>query len=117
MEASGALFPRGRNSVKCSRPHNKSKIKAIDHLVLSVIERSVEFYVRVLNMEALTFRNGRRAVRCDPQKINFQILGQEQRNRACVGSGDLCLLTDWTPEQVVTDLDGNLIEMSSYPAV
>ncbi len=59
-------------------------ISHIDHLVLTVsdIERAVAFYSSVLNMEAITFGAGRRALRFGNQKINLQLLGQEPRNRA-----------------------------------
>lgn len=117
----------------------------IDHIVLTVadIEAAVEFYARVLGMQPITFAGGRRALRFGNQKINLQTLGQEPRNHARVGSGDLCLITDWPPAQVAehltalgvdilegpvqksgalgpiisiyfNDPDGNLIEVSSY---
>jgi len=121
-------------------------ITRIDHVVLTVrdIERAVAFYTRVLKMEAVSFAGGRRALRFGNQKINLQTLGMETRNFAGIGSGDLCLITEWTPEAVVAHLraegveivegpvektgalglivsvyfndpDGNLIEVSSYP--
>lgn len=120
-------------------------IHAIDHIVLTVrdIERSVAFYGRVLGLEAVTFAGGRRALQVGDQKINLQTLGQETRNFAGIGSGDVCLLTQDAPEAVVArlnaegvtvlegpvektgargpitsvyfnDPDGNLIEVSSY---
>ncbi|WP_340115843.1 VOC family protein [Pelagibius sp. 7325] len=121
-------------------------ITRIDHVVLTVrdIERAVAFYSRVLKMEAVTFAGGRRALKFGQQKINLQTLGMETRNYAGIGSGDLCLITEWPPEQVVAHLqaegveivegpigktgavgtivsvyfndpDGNLVEVSSYP--
>jgi len=121
-------------------------ISHIDHLVLTVrdIERSVAFYARVLKMAPETFAGGRRALKFGKQKINLQTLGQETRNFAGIGSGDLCLITEWPPEQLVAHLeaeeveivegpvektgamgpmtsvyfndpDGNLIEVASYP--
>jgi len=120
-------------------------IKSIDHIVLTVrdIERSVAFYQRVLGIEAVTFANERRALQIGSQKINLQTLGQETRNFAGIGSGDLCLVTDFAPSDVLdhlttegveivegpirktgalgpiisvyfNDPDGNLIEISSY---
>ncbi|GAA6147822.1 VOC family protein [Pseudooceanicola nitratireducens] len=120
-------------------------IERIDHLVLTVrdIEASVAFYTRVLGVEAVTFAGGRRALAFGNQKINLQTLGQEQRNYACIGSGDLCLITDWPVQDVLdrlaqeniavvegpvaksgalgpitsvyfNDPDGNLIEVSRY---
>ncbi|MEC7297337.1 MAG: VOC family protein [Pseudomonadota bacterium] len=120
-------------------------IERIDHLVLTVrdIEASVAFYTRVLGVEAVTFAGGRRALAFGDQKINLQTLGQEQRNHACIGSGDLCLITNWPVQDVLdrlaqeniavvegpvaksgalgpitsvyfNDPDGNLIEVSRY---
>lgn len=120
-------------------------ITGIDHIVLTVrdIEASVAFYARVLGLKAVTFAGGRRALRVGDQKINLQTLGQETRNFAGIGSGDVCLLTNLAPEDVMkrlnvenvaivggpvektgargpitsvyfNDLDGNLIEVSSY---
>ncbi len=120
-------------------------IHAIDHIVLTVrdIDRSVEFFARVLGLRAVTFAGGRRALQVGAQKINLQNLGQETRNFAGIGSGDICLLTSKTPDDVLAKLaaedvdvlegpvqktgaqgpitsiyfndpDGNLIEVSSY---
>lgn len=82
-------------------------ITHIDHIVLTVrdIERAVDFYAKVLRMEAVTFAEGRRALRFGNQKINLQTLGQETRNHACIGSGDLCLITEMPVDDVVTHLD------------
>ncbi|CAG9297859.1 VOC family protein [Celerinatantimonas diazotrophica] len=121
-------------------------ISHIDHIVLTVsdIEAAVAFYQRVLLMEEITFANGRKALKFGNQKINLQLLGQESRNHASVGSGDLCLITYWTLDDVMkhliqeqveiiegpvpksgavgdiqsiyfVDLDSNLIEISIYP--
>ena len=81
-------------------------ISHIDHIVLTVsdIKASVEFYRRVLKMEEVTFAGGRKALRFGNQKINLQLLGQEPRNHAQVGSGDLCLITNWSLEDVITHL-------------
>lgn len=120
-------------------------ITHIDHVVLTVsdIEASVAFFKRVLLMEDSTFGNGRRALHFGKQKINLQVLGQELRNHAQTGSGDLCLITSWALDDVVAhlaqerveilegpvqksgaqgpitsvyfnDLDGNLVEVSTY---
>lgn len=120
-------------------------ITHLDHLVLTVsdIEQSIAFYQRVLHMKPITFGVGRRALRFGQQKINLQLLGQEKRNYAHVGSGDICLITNWNVadllahlqrEQITilqgpvqksgavgsiisiyfNDPDGNLIEVSRY---
>lgn len=92
-------------------------INRFDHIVLTVadIERAVDFYHRVLKMEPVTFANGRRAVRFGQQKINFQLLGQEPRNQAKVGSGDLCLITNWSLEQVTEHLTAQNVEIIEGP--
>ena len=92
-------------------------ISHFDHIVLTVsdIERAVEFYTRVLGMEEVTFANGRKAVKFGNQKINFQLLGQESRNVANVGSGDLCLIANWPLEQVIAHLDKEDIEIIEGP--
>jgi catechol 2,3-dioxygenase-like lactoylglutathione lyase family enzyme len=112
-------------------------------LTVADIEASIAFFKRVLLMQDSTFANGRRALHFGNQKINLQTLGTEARNHAAVGSGDLCLITLWPVAQVIehlreqqvpllegpvqksgaqggitsvyfNDLDGNLIEVSSY---
>ncbi|MGD8230924.1 VOC family protein [Vibrio sp. TRT 1302] len=92
-------------------------ISHIDHIVLTVtdIERSVDFYKRVLQMEELTFANGRKAVKFGQQKINLQLLGQEPRNLARVGSGDLCLISHWSLDEVVRHLEAQGIEIIEGP--
>ena len=120
-------------------------ITGIDHIVLTVrdVEATIAFFEAALGVEAVTFAGTRRALVVGDQKINLQTLGQETRNHAVIGSGDVCLITEATPEQVIArveaaggmivegpvaksgargpitsvyfnDLDGNLIEVSSY---
>ena len=92
-------------------------IKSIDHIVLTVrdIDRSVAFYQRVLRLEAVTFANGRQALQIGTQKINLQTLGQETRNFAGIGSGDLCLVTDLAPSEVVDRLTAEAVEIVEGP--
>lgn len=120
-------------------------ITAIDHLVLTVRdpEASLAFYGRAVGLQPIRFGAGRLALRVGDQKINLQTLGQEVRNHACIGSGDICLLTEAPLADVVArlaaegiaivegpvqksgargpitsvyfnDPDGNLIEISHY---
>lgn len=81
-------------------------INHIDHIFLTVsdIEKSVDFHKWVLHTEEVTFANGRKAVTFGDQKINFQLLGQETRNVANVGSGDVCLISDWPLTSVIDHL-------------
>ncbi|KHT46758.1 VOC family protein [Vibrio sinaloensis] len=92
-------------------------ISHIDHIVLTVsnITHSVAFYQRVLLMEEVTFANGRKALKFGNQKINLQLLGQEPRNRAQVGSGDLCLITRWPLEEVITHLTKEQVDIIEGP--
>ncbi|MCE9926564.1 VOC family protein [Aeromonas media] len=92
-------------------------ISHIDHLVLTVsdIERAVAFYSRAFKMEPITFGAGRRALRFGNQKINLQLLGEESRNRAQLGSGDLCLITRWPLDQVMAQLESQGIEIVEGP--
>lgn len=92
-------------------------ISHIDHIVLTVtdIEKSVAFYKRVLKMKDIVFANGRRALRFGNQKINLQLLGEETRNHAAVGSGDLCLITEWPIQDVIQELKNEQIEILEGP--
>ncbi|MGF1623462.1 MAG: VOC family protein [Alphaproteobacteria bacterium] len=92
-------------------------ISRIDHIVLTVrdIERAVAFYVRVLGMEAVTFGAGRRALRFGDQKINLQLLGQETRNYAGIGSGDVCFVSDWPLDRVIARLEAEGVPIVAGP--
>lgn len=75
------------------------RVNRIDHLVLTVadIERSVEFYSRVLGMQRLEFGAGRIALQCGKQKINLHQSGKEfepKARRVMPGSADLCFIID-----------------------
>lgn len=92
-------------------------IDRIDHIVLTVrdIERSVAFYARVLGMEAQTFGAGRRALRFGDQKINLQTLGQETRNFAGIGSGDICLVTRMQTDTLLAHLASEGVDVVEGP--
>lgn len=92
-------------------------IERFDHIVLTVrdIEQSVAFYQRVLKMEAVTFAGGRRALKFGNQKINLQTLGQETRNFACVGSGDVCLITGLESADLLAHLTAEGVDVVEGP--
>lgn len=74
------------------------EIIRIDHVVLTVrdIEKTCDFYARVLGMQVETFQNGRRALRFGGQKINLHEAGKEFEPKAAQptpGSADLCFIT------------------------
>ncbi|EIV90737.1 VOC family protein [Frankia sp. QA3] len=73
-------------------------IDRIDHLVLTVadVERTVDWYARVLGMTPVTFRGGRRALAFGRQKLNLHEAGRELEPKAArptSGSVDLCLIS------------------------
>ncbi|WP_330943936.1 VOC family protein [Vibrio diabolicus] len=92
-------------------------ISHFDHIVLTVsdIRRAVDFYTRVLCMEEVTFANGRKAVVFGNQKINFQRLGEESRNVANVGSGDVCLISTWSLAKVIDHLNKENVKIIEGP--
>lgn len=94
------------------------KITALDHLVLTVadIERSIDFYTRVLGMEAITFGDNRKALSFGQQKINLHQRGAEvmpNAQHAACGTADLCLLTDTSLEQVLHELQQHGVDIIS----
>ncbi len=98
------------------------KIDSLDHLVLTVrdIDATVDFYQRVLGMEAVSFGAGRRALAFGRQKINLHPAAAPLKPHAVTpmpGSADLCLLTSTPIPDVVTHLGrlGVTIEEGPVP--
>ena len=98
------------------------KIDSLDHLVLTVrdIDATVDFYQRVLGMEAVTFGAGRRALAFGRQKINLHPASAPLKPHAeapTPGSADLCLLTSMPIPDVVAHLGriGVIIEEGPVP--
>jgi len=78
-------------------------IEQLDHLVLTVrdINKTIDFYARVMGMEIITFGDNRKALRFGQQKINLHLVGHEIEPRAdqpIPGSADLCFISS-TPMQ------------------
>jgi len=124
------------------------KVKNLDHLVLTVknIDKTADFYERVLGMKKEIFANGRVALKFGNQKINLHEEGKEFEPKAAKptpGSADLCFIIESELAEALKhvraceleiiegpvartgangvinsfyfrDLDGNLIEISSY---
>ena len=85
------------------------QINRIDHIVLTVADIAVtcEFYQRVLNMQVVTFGEGRKSLAFGQQKINLHQHGKEfepKAERPTPGSADICLITETPLEQVVQHL-------------
>lgn len=98
------------------------EIDHLDHLVLTVrdIEATIAFYTHVLGMEAVTFGEGRKALRFGRQKINLHEAGHEFAPYAAAptpGSADLCLLTSLPIERVIAHITscGIPIELGPVP--
>jgi catechol 2,3-dioxygenase-like lactoylglutathione lyase family enzyme len=96
------------------------QIERLDHLVLTVadIDRTVEFYQRVMSMEPVTFKAGRRALSFGEQKINLHQAGQEFEPKAAAptpGSADLCFVTSTDLDQVAVDLAAAGVDIEEGP--
>jgi catechol 2,3-dioxygenase-like lactoylglutathione lyase family enzyme len=95
-------------------------IEAIDHIVLTVrdLQVTLEFYTRVLGMEAVTFGTGRRALVFGEQKINLHELGGEVEPKAATptpGSADLCFVTSAAPAEVLSHLHACGVQVVDGP--
>ena len=98
------------------------RIASIDHIVLTVanLQRTLDFYVRVLGMCEVDFANGRKVLAFGSQKINLHVKGEEilpNALNANVGTGDICLLTDTPLESVLGELEaaGIAVEQGVVP--
>lgn len=96
------------------------RIRAIDHFVLVVlsIETTVEFYTRVLGLEARETAAGRWALHFGNQKINLQhlhLIVDKQTLHPNRGAGDFCLLTDTPIAEVVSHLERQGVKVIAGP--
>jgi catechol 2,3-dioxygenase-like lactoylglutathione lyase family enzyme len=96
------------------------RIEVLDHLVLTVadIDRTCDFYERVLGMEPVVFGEGRHALAFGTQKINLHEAGREFEPKAAAptpGSADLCFLTNSSEAEVVEHLEANSVEIIEGP--
>lgn len=85
------------------------QIDRLDHLVLTVadIERTCDFYTRVLGMAVVRFGNGRTALKFGRQKINLHAADRISGLVAAQptpGSGDLCFIATEPLAEVVAHL-------------
>lgn len=92
----------------------------IDHVVLTVadIQRTVDFYTRVLGMEEETFGGGRRALRFGNQKMNLHQWGEEfepKADRPTPGSVDICLISNMPIGEVARWVKENGVEIVEGP--
>lgn len=96
------------------------RIEHIDHLVLTVadLEKTCDFYSRVLGMRAVTFEGERRALVFGGQKINLHEAGKEFEPHAAhptPGSADICFVTDTSLKEVLGQLEAHGVEVAEGP--
>ena len=96
------------------------RIDRLDHLVLTVadIDATVDFYTRVLGMQAVTFGPGRTALTFGHSKINLHRAGHEfepKARRPTPGSADLCLIAADPLERVVEELAAHDVPIEEGP--
>ncbi|MFB7709121.1 VOC family protein [Streptomyces sp. NPDC056105] len=96
------------------------RIDRLDHLVLTVhnLDATVAFYTKVLGMEAVTFRGGRRALTFGHSKINLHEAGREFEPKAArptPGSADLCLIVDGPVDRIITELASHGVPLEEGP--
>jgi catechol 2,3-dioxygenase-like lactoylglutathione lyase family enzyme len=95
-------------------------IAGLDHLVLTVrnIQRTTSFYVSVLGMEAISFGEGRAALKFGNQKINLHQAGKEYEPKAGTptpGSADLCFVTPLKLEDAMQHVTMRGVEILQGP--
>jgi catechol 2,3-dioxygenase-like lactoylglutathione lyase family enzyme len=95
-------------------------IDRIDHIVLTAfdLERTLDFYSRVLGMEPITFAGGRRGLAFGRQKINLHQAGKEFEPKALKpvpGALDLCFITETPLEEVIATLKAEGVALAAGP--
>lgn len=96
------------------------QIDRIDHVVLTVfdIERTCDFYTRVLGMQVVTFAEGRKALAFGRQKLNLHLAGREFEPKALKptpGAIDLCFITETPLEDVIAHLKACDVKIAEGP--
>ena len=95
-------------------------ISHIDHIVLTVrhIPTTLEFYARVLGMNAIQFGDSRIALKFGNQKINLHESGKEFEPRSQTptpGSADLCLITHDAIDQAMDYIHSCKVDIVDGP--
>src|SRR5205809_6431770 len=95
-------------------------IDRIDHIVLTVfdLDRTIDFYSRVLGMEPVTFAGGRRGLAFGRQKFNLHQAGREFEPKAlkpAPGTMDFCLITETPLPEVIESLQSHGVAIIQGP--
>lgn len=99
---------------------NTLRLTGIDHLVVTVfdMEEAVFFYTKMLGCELIEFDSGRKALQIGNQKINLHLLEEPALRRArypLPGTTDICLVVDATPEETMTYLRKQGVDIEAGP--
>jgi catechol 2,3-dioxygenase-like lactoylglutathione lyase family enzyme len=92
------------------------EIKNLDHLVLTVadIDKTIDFYTRILGFKLVVFGDNRKALTFGNQKINLHQKGREFEPKAeypTSGSADLCFIAETDIHDVLEKLKLKNIEI------
>jgi catechol 2,3-dioxygenase-like lactoylglutathione lyase family enzyme len=96
------------------------RIDRIDHIVITAfdVERTLDFYSKVMGMEPITFAGGRRGLAFGKQKINLHQSGREFEPKALKpvpGSMDLCFITETPLAEVISHLKSHGVAIAQGP--
>jgi len=99
---------------------HKLRIDRIDHIVITAfdVERTLDFYSKVMGMEPITFAGGRRGLAFGKQKINLHQSGREFEPKAMKptpGSMDLCFITETPLAEVISHLKSHGVAIAQGP--
>ena len=96
------------------------KMRALDHIVLCVsdVAATCQFYERVLNMEPREERPGKWSLHFGANKISLQddVASPAIASRTVRGSGNFCLLTETSLDEVLEHLEREGVEIVDGPA-
>ena len=96
------------------------RIDRIDHIVITAhdVDRTIDFYSKVMGMEPITFAGGRRGLAFGRQKINLHQSGREYEPKAlkpAPGSMDLCFITETPLDDVISHLRSHGVAIAQGP--
>ena len=95
-------------------------IARMDHVVIAVadVEKTLDFYIRVLGMRPVELGNGYWAVHFGQQKINIHPAGRDDKlvaKRPTIGAGDICFVTETPIADVIQHLEACGIAIEEGP--